>query len=348
AALRFPSSRRTQMIVFLTDGLPTVGDTDPGSILAKIKDGNPGDVRIFSFGVGYDVNTLLLDRLSGENRGTVGYITPEENIEEKITSFFAKVSNPVLSNIALDFADVRTYGVYPYSLPDIFSGEQLVVFGRYEGQGAKSIRLSGYVGEEKKSFQYEGRFKERERGNAFIPRLWANRKIAYLLSELKLHGHNDELVDEIVALSKEFGIITPYTSYLVLEDEDSERYSGAFRDAPTLGGMAPQEAGKALDGSSHGSGATYFSRDVAERKEKTVVEAPGGDNIKYIENKTFYKVEDAWIDGDFVESMDVTDIEFMSIGYFELLDKLPEIGKFLSLGKKITFVHEGTAYRIIE
>jgi Ca-activated chloride channel family protein len=363
AALKFPKSRRPQMIVFLTDGLPTVGETNPGSILSNVVEDNSGNVRIFPFGVGFDVNTHLLDRLSEENRGTVAYITPEEDIEEKVTSFFSKVSDPVLSNITLDFGQVRTYGVYPYNLPDIFSGEQLVVFGRYEGRGAGMITLSGYVGEEERTFEYTGRFNKRKRSNSFIPRLWANRKIAYLLSELKLHGHDEELKDEIVALATEFGIVTPYTSYLVLEDEDSEMLSSAFRGGSTGGvynGAAPRvfggvknkrprsASGMAPAEGFSGSQSTIMSKDVAERKEQSVVEAPGVDKVKYVENKTFYRVDDAWVDADFEESMKVTEIKFMSDEYFELLARLPDTGKFMSLGKKVTFVHAGKAYRIIE
>lgn len=360
AALEFPRSRRPQMIIFLTDGLPTTGETNPGSILENVDERNSGNVRIFPFGVGYDVNTMLLDRLSTENRGTVSYITPEEDIEEKITSFYSKVSEPVLSNISLEFGGVRTSGVYPYNLPDIFSGEQLVVLGRYDGHGRETIVLSGYVGEEKKTFEYAGIFEKRERGNGFIPRLWASRKIAYLLSELKLHGHDAEIVDEIVALSKEFGIVTPYTSLLVLEDEDSRMVSGAFRPAPESGGgfdglekMKDSQSflmGGAVDAAkvSSGSGATHFSRDVAERKEKAVVEAPAADRVEYVDDKTFYRVDDAWVDADFDEEMDVTEIRFMSDDYFDLLARVPQVGKYLSLGKNITFVHDGKAYRIIE
>jgi Ca-activated chloride channel family protein len=367
AALRFPPSRRPQMIIFLTDGLPTVGESSLAKILENVAKKNSSNARIFPFGVGYDVNTHLLDRLSGENRGTVAYITPQENIEEKITSFFAKVSNPVLANISLDFTGVKTYGIYPYNLPDVFNGEQLVVFGRYEGRGSHKIILTGYVGEEKKTFEYTGRFGKRKRSNAFIPRLWANRKIAYLLSELKLHGYDEELRDEIVALAKEFGIVTPYTSYLVLEDEDSEMLSSAFREAPAAEafggsidgltvrkgkqslwtGAAPDEAGKAHSRGT-GSRATIMSKDVAERKEQSIAEAPLGEKVKHVENKTFYRDDDGWVDADFDESMDVTEIKFMSDEYFELLVKLPESGKYLSLGKKITFVHGGKAYRIIE
>jgi Ca-activated chloride channel family protein len=361
------------MIVFLTDGLPTVGETDLGSILKRVAKKNKAGVRIFPFGVGYDVNTHLLDKLSEENRGTVEYIKPEEDIEDKISVFYSKVSNPILSDITLDFGHIKTKDVYPNHLPDIFDGSQLVIFGKYNGTGHAAIKLTGYVGESKKTFVYEGRFRKRNRKNAFIPRLWATRKIAYLLSEIKVHGYNDELVEEIIALSKEHGIITPYTSYLVLEDNQvalrgnqdvrvmgqrpisggAKNFygEGKTQDLHVRGGRSEElkrAALKSYVNPSSGKAATEFSQDVARSKEQSVLVVPESESIKYIGDKTFYLMDEGWVDEDFKEEMKVTEIKYLSDQYFKLINKEPEVGKILSLGKKITFVYEGKAYRIIE
>jgi len=131
-----PESERPQMLVFLTDGLPTVGEQDVATILENAEARNGADVRIFSFGVGYDVNTTLLDQLSLDNRGTVEYVKPDEDIEQKVTSFYDKVSMPILSDISIEFDGVEVYDTYPVDLPDIFNGTQALVLGRYEGSGA--------------------------------------------------------------------------------------------------------------------------------------------------------------------------------------------------------------------
>ncbi len=377
SSLEFPTSHRPQMVIFLTDGLPTVGITEIGMIIGNVKGKNEGNVRIFPFGVGHDVNTDLLDGLSGDNRGTVEYIKPEEDIEEKVSTFYSKVSNPVLSDISVDFGGIKILDVYPNHLPDIFNGSQLVVFGRYEGSGTTPIRLTGYVGEEKRTFEYKGYFGKRKKKNVFIPRLWATRKVANLLSEVKLHGYNKELVDEIVVLALEHGIITPYTSYLVVEENEVARsrvlYNGSgevrgvvldnIADGIVFGSGAAKKGDELrvrggrsdeiralmpVPSSDTGERATHFSRDVARDKEQSVLKGSGNDNVKYVGEKTFYKTKDGWLDKDFDEKMEVTEIKYMGYEYFKLIDEEPEVGKILSLGTKITFVFKGKAYRIVE
>jgi Ca-activated chloride channel family protein len=367
-SVRFGASRRPQQVVFLTDGLPTVGETQPDRILENVCASNRRDVRIFSFGVGYDVNTFLLDKLSEDNRGTVTYLRPGEDIEEKVSAFYDKVSSPVLSNIAIDFGGIRVKDVYPRQLPDIFSGSQLVLLGRYEDGGDADILLTGYVGEQKKTFVYPADFKRRDRGNGFLPRLWAARKIAYLLSELNLHGRSGELEDEIVFLAKKHGIVTPYTSYLVVEDEvaagrpldgmtrvrapapEPGRFEGTTGGRVTPGSPAePLLAVKQLPDASSGREAADFSRTMAEEKERRVMmNSPVRDKIAYVGEKTFYLTDRGWIDQDFDEKMKVTESKYMSDSYIELMDRSPEIGKILALGTRVTFVFEGKAYRIVE
>jgi Ca-activated chloride channel family protein len=366
-AVKFGSSQRPQMVVFLTDGLPTVGVTQADQILRNVAKMNRRDVRIFSFGVGYDVNTNLLDKLAEDNRGAVTYIKPEEDIEEKVAAFYNKISSPVLSNINIDFGGIHTMDVYPRELPDIFSGSQLVLFGRYDGGGSAKIRLSGYVGERKKTFVFRADFKKRDRGNSFIPRLWATRKIAYLLSEINLRGHNGELKDEVVFLAREHGIVTPYTSYLVVEEDMAsvrpldgmsqalrvDRDSGRLKKAEPLLGMdgrpaAPKSGAKRLPTTDSGREATDFSRTMAEEKECQVMDAPARDTIAYMGEKTFYFTDKGWVDQDLEEKMQITKIRYMSEKYFKLMERAPEIGKILALGTRVTFVFEGKAYQIVE
>ncbi|MEN3335250.1 MAG: Ca-activated chloride channel [Blastocatellia bacterium] len=108
AALKqFQSSERPAMVVFLTDGLPTVGPTDVKEILRNAESANRGNVRLFTFGVGYDVNTNLLDKLAADHRGVSDYIEPQEDLEIKVSNFFARVNYPVLSDLKLDFGGVE-------------------------------------------------------------------------------------------------------------------------------------------------------------------------------------------------------------------------------------------------
>ncbi len=216
-----PSPDRPYYVVFMTDGLPTVGVTSADAILNQVTqrtDAIGGKTRFFTFGVGYDVNTELLDTLAGDNRGMAEYLAPGEDLEVKISAFYRKVSRPMLADVDLDLGGARAYDVYPRQLPDLFSGSQLIVMGRYKGTGSQSVTLAGRSGGDQRSFATRVPFEAARADRAFIPRMWASRKVGFLLEEIRRNGEQQELVDEVIGLSKRFGIMTPYTSFLVVED----------------------------------------------------------------------------------------------------------------------------------
>ena len=210
--------KRPYLIVFLTDGRPTIGTTDPKAILKNVTAKNADGTRIFVWGVGFDVNTHLLDQVAGETRATSQYVSEKEDIEVKVSGFYDKVNTPVLSDLTVDMGKVHTYDMYPRELPDLFKGTQLLVLGRFKNSDHVAIKFKGTLNEKEQTFVYEGSFPKQEAKNDFIGKLWANRKIGYLLDEIRLKGENQELVQEVIALSKDYGIMTPYTSYLVTED----------------------------------------------------------------------------------------------------------------------------------
>jgi Ca-activated chloride channel homolog len=234
-ALRSESSRRPFVVIFLTDGMPTVGTTDENQILADVKKVGEDRTRIFCFGIGGDVNTHLLDKITEQTRAFSQYVLPEEDIEVKVSNFFSKIKDPVLANPTVKFtAGVRATKMYPSPLPDLFRGDQLVLAGRYAGQGSSAIILEGTVNGEKKQFTYEANFPHDNDGHEFIPRLWATRRVGYLLDEIRLHGENAELRDEVTTLARQFNIVTPYTAYLIVEDEDRRKVPLAMQSLPQL------------------------------------------------------------------------------------------------------------------
>jgi Ca-activated chloride channel family protein len=213
------SNGRPSVVVFLTDGQPTIGETRDDEILAHVKHWNEGLTRIFCFGIGLDVNTHLLDRIAEQTRAANQYVLPEEDIEGKVSVFFSKIKQPALANPTLQFAGgIRASRLYPSPLPDLFMGEQLVVVGRYSGRGSSSVVIEGSVNGESKKFSREVNFPDTAENN-FIPRLWATRRVGYLLDEIRLHGENPELRDEVTGLARKYGIVTPYTAYLISDDE---------------------------------------------------------------------------------------------------------------------------------
>ena len=219
ALKRKPDAKRPYIIAFLTDGLPTIGETNPERIVQNARDRLKANARIFCFGVGHDLDTHLLDKITETARGYSEYVRPKEDIELKVSRFYDKVSSPVLADLKLDLPKVRGGDIYPRRLPDLFKGTQLVVFGRYRDAAHVAVTLTGQMAGKAKTFAYDADFPEAKPENDFIKRLWATRKVGYLLDEIRLHGEKKELRDEVVRLSKAFNIITPYTSYLVVEDE---------------------------------------------------------------------------------------------------------------------------------
>ncbi|MCB9733883.1 MAG: VWA domain-containing protein [Deltaproteobacteria bacterium] len=208
------------LVLFLTDGRPTVGETEESAILkrAAALNGAHG-ARVFALGIGEDLNTHLLDQLAAEHGGTSAYVAPGEDMDAEIAALYNQIAFPVLTDIELQIPKVKTYAVLPGSLPDIFRGGQLLVVGRYRDDGDSLIRLSGRMGGEERRFDYEGTFPKATLGdNEFIAALWAHRQVGVLLDQIRLRGETPELREEVVQLAKKFGIVTPYTSYLVVED----------------------------------------------------------------------------------------------------------------------------------
>ncbi len=219
-ALRPKKGERPFVVTFLTDGCPTVGITDENQIVEGITKSHKSNARIFCFGIGTDVNTHLLDRIAEETKAFGQYVLPEEDIEIKVSNFFTKIKEPVLANPKLTFPEnVRVSGIYPSPIPDLFKGEQLLLAGRYSGKADRAIRIEGNVNEELKRFTYDARFPEEASDHEFIPRLWATRRVGYLLDEIRLHGENKEIKDEATELARSYNIVTPYTAFLIIEDE---------------------------------------------------------------------------------------------------------------------------------
>ena len=354
------------MVVFLTDGLPTIGETNVETILKNIAGANAEKARVFAFGVGYDVNTKLLDKLAQDNHGAPDYVTPKEDIEVKVSTFYGKVSNPVLAGVTLDIPGLKTADVYPRKLGDLFRGSQLMVLGRFEGSGHKAVKLSGTVNGKAREFVFETHFAE-TKDNSFLPRLWATRKVAYLLDEIRLQGKNKELVDEVVRLGKRYGIMTPYTSFLVVEDgarpglarrmrQAGERLAeaaegqGAVDLAMNLRGAKRSAALPTKPASKGGAGgpmADGFGFSEAEKKD---LAAAATTQIVHIGDKTFYRKPDGILYDslyDAVKHKDkLVEVKAFSDDYFALLKKHDGIGRYLAEGKPMVLVIDGIVYQI--
>ncbi len=234
---------RPNYLIFMTDGLPTSGETNEAKITANSKIANNMRARLFSFGVGYDVNSRLLDKLSNSNFGQSEYVRPDEDIETAVSKFYAKIGSPVLTNVVANFQlnqpsapktknggsetshNQPTNRVYPKGEFDLFAGQQLVLVGRYTQSGEGTLTLRGTVNGKEQSFEFPFSLvaHSSDDTNAFVGKLWATRRVGELINEIDLKGQNDELLKELVELATKHGIITQYTSFMA--DEENDRHN---------------------------------------------------------------------------------------------------------------------------
>ncbi len=343
----FTDSKRPRMIVFLTDGEPTVGVTDMKDIVKNLTLANKSKTRIFVFGVGNNVNSHLLDRIVEAHRGISEYVAYKENIEDKVSSFYRKISEPILSDIKLNFGKIKMREGYPLTLPDIFRGSQLVLFGRYEGDGATAITLTGYVDGKEKRFVYEDRFPVKNKENDFIPRIWATRKIGYLMNEIRLKGENKELVDEIIRLSKEHGIMTPYTSFLILEKEADYKQWGITHSNADEMKRSGRKYKMAME-MAVGEESVARARDISALKKRETAGRPALETVKHAGDKTFYLRDNVWVDSKYTEDIKAKEIKYLSEKYFDILRQKPGLGKYFAIAKNIIIIYEKECYRITE
>jgi Ca-activated chloride channel family protein len=337
ALSRMHGGDRPSYILFLTDGLPTVGTTETADILRNLQKANDLRSRIFVFGVGNDVNTALLDRISSDHRGASVYVGEDEDLEVALSSFYEKISSPLLSDLQVDFKGIETSQVYPRVLPDLFKGSQLVLVGKYRGKGPVDAVLTGKSGREEKRFVLESRPLVRGDQFSFLPRLWATRRIGYLLEEIRLQGSNPELVDEIRRLGLRYGIVTPYTSFLVTE-----------REQMTIDAAAPAARDAVIGGVVGGVGAVKAAKATQVFKLEDRAAEAASERILYKDDKTFYLKEGVWTDSEYKDGAPVSEIKFNSDEFYRLIAEKPGLAKYLSVAEKLIVVFAGVNYRIVE
>jgi Ca-activated chloride channel family protein len=371
-------TNRPHFVVFITDGKPTIGEMDENALLKKIHEANRGNLRIFTFGVGYEINTHLLDKITENTHAYRTYITPDEDIEVEISNFYSKVSSPVLTDLTLTVEEpVQISEVYPQKLPDIFKGASVTVLGRYRGNGVVRITLEGMVNDTRQSFSYTAGFGDRDETYEFIPSLWASRAVGFMLDQIRLFGENEELKKEIIEFARTYGIITPYTSYLIIEDE-AKRVSrhdlqpqyqllrqnvvndqefmlsteNEYAEMNVKSGRAGVYSSETVQSMS-GATSLEAGRQTDQRLSYRNAEGEKQNLVKqnlFVQGRAFYQAGDFWIDSYIQQNndADVVRIQIASKGYFDLLNNEKGTAKFLALGRNVRFFWKGQIYEIYE
>lgn len=379
---------RPYSVIFLTDGQPTVGTTNEDAIVAAQSKAERTNARIFPFGIGTDVNTTLLDRVASGTRGFPQYVLPSEDIEMKVTSFYTKIQSPVLSDVsfACDNPDIRLIQSYPAAMPDLFKGETLIAFGRYTLSGerrdvtAARITLSGMLSGSKRQVVSEVGFVGDDTRHGFIPRLWATRRVGWLLDEIRLRGESKELVEEVSQLAREHGIVTPYTAYLIMEDERKRNVPVATRTLQDFeqDRVAAETARGFYDSASASSGRLEKAGERAVTNATAIDTLKQGINVQQAEQafglaraittdqpslgyraktnyaqqvrvlngRAFYQNGNTWTDSTAQQKQNLKrqEVKFNSEEYYVLLASNPQAAPWLSLGNEIDLVIDDTLY----
>jgi len=338
------SAERLPVVVFLTDGLPSAGERNPEKI-AEQAGRESGRARVFAFGVGYDVNTYLLDRLGAEGRGATEYVEPGEDVEAALGVLAAKIEHPVLTDLELAGTPVELEEIFPRELPDLFAGEDLVVFGRYRARSRDvegNLAVRGLRNGRSERFATRASFPEHETDNEYIARLWASRKLGVLQQEVRLNGADPELIDEIRQTALRYGLLSEYTSYLVQEPEmlmASGGGSGLMRSPATppaaraqVGAasvVVAEEARRAREAKSLAD--VIAAQQTANERQKAALALDAlvvtGKRVdaRTVAGRTFIERDGVWLDAGRDEKVRTVTVEPYSDAYFALLRRLPEL-----------------------
>ena len=350
AALRGDTqSGRLGLVLFVTDGEPTVGERDPDAIASRVARLRR-DRRIFSFGVGSDLNAALVERLAVEGRGTAHFVRPEESVERAVSIVASRLTNPVITDVRVTADGVRLIKRHPSEASDVFAGQDFVMLTRYSGSGAGHVRFEGRTANGPVSWSTRVAFARDSRENSFIARLWATQRVGYLSAEKRKNGGSREIDDEIRELGERYAIPTEFTSYLVLEPGMSPQVmnSAVRRDRGVATGAAaaapPTASAKAFES----------ARAAAEQRAATNLAAADeadfskNESMRRVGNRTFALRGETWVDAAKTDSMKATKVKAYSGAYFRLVDAIPELREAFALGDRVIVAGKSIAIEIGE
>jgi Ca-activated chloride channel family protein len=333
---------RLPMVLFVTDGEPTVGVRDPAAIAARatrVRDG----ARIFTFGLGTDVNVALLEQLALSGQGTATFVRPDESPERAVEVVASRLTSPVATSVRLRASGVRLRGMHPGGPYDLFAGQDLVVLARYSGSGTAQLRFEGATADGPVTWTAVVDFPERTRENAFVPRLWATQRVGWLAAEKRANGGSTEIDDEIRELGERYGIPTEFTSYFVPEPGLMAQLGtdrmGRRRNDSAAQNVAPPSDAEARRERFEAARASAGQRQAMSLQAVTIVVdsaiAAGGQESRQASNRTFVLRDGVWSDGIDLPGATVVRVRAYSPAYFAVLERVPLIAQAFSLGERV-------------
>ncbi|MGH7721072.1 MAG: VIT domain-containing protein [Gemmatimonadaceae bacterium] len=341
-------SGRLSLVLFVTDGEPTVGERDPEAIAARAADLRRGR-RVFTFGLGADVNVTLLEQLALQGRGSAHFVRPQESVERAVGIVASRLTNPVVTGVRVRAEGVRLSRLHPVTPVDIFAGQDLVILARYDGEGSARIRLEGESASGPVRWSVPVDLPERSRENSFIPRLWATQRIGWLSAEKRRNGGTSEVDQEIRELGERYGIPTEFSSYLVLEPgmvagaRDQMLRDG--RREVQLRGRANVAGAAAAPAPANTASGFESAKRAAEQRQAVSLDAvdataresngQASASTRRAADRVFVARDGVWVDGRHRAGMRTLRIQAFSEAYFKVLELLPELREPLAIGDHV-------------
>jgi Ca-activated chloride channel family protein len=349
---------RIPMVLFMTDGAATVGERDPAQIAARAARMR-GETRVFSYGLGADVNIGLIEQLAVEGRGTATFLRPDENVERSVELLATRLRAPLLTDVRVGIdggANVRLSRMYPTGQQDIFAGQDLVLLARYDGSGPANVIVTGRAGTRTVRWTSERNFAREDRENAFVPRLWATQRIGWLAVEKRRGGGNPEIDNEIRSLGERFGIPTEFTSYLVLEPgmvaNAPTQQRAARRDIAQLRGQAGSGASAAAPAAvafeaAKSSAEQRDAKSLAAADAAVMDENATRGELRRAGSRMFKREGDAWKDLSAKPDHKVYKVQAYSRTYFDLITRIPDLRQHFSVAEKVTVSGKGVVIEVV-
>lgn len=361
------TSGRLGLVLFVTDGEPTVGERNPDAIATRVARLRKSR-RIFSFGVGAELNAALVERLAVEGRGTAHFVRPDESVERAVSVVASRLASPVITDVRVYADGVRLLKLHPSEATDVFAGQDYVLLARYSGSGDSRLRFEGQTANGPISWTTRVAFPSSSRENSFVARLWATQRVGYLSAEKRKNGGSREIDDEIRQLGEKYAIPTEFTSYLVLEPgmqvqrralaspmrlneavvtgaatAMSGKVSGVTVDTQS----APPSAPAATDQSRAFESARAASKQraatnlaVADESDLRKEDKAGS---RRVGQRSFRLTGEKWIDSRPLDSLKVIKVRAFSEAWFKLIEAIPELKEVFALGDKVLVVGRETA-----
>ncbi len=328
---------RLPIILFLTDGQPTVGERD-ANVIANTVSQRRGSRRLFTFGVGADLNVSLIEQLALEGRGTASFVRPDESVERAVGIVASRLTSPLVTDVRVRADGVRLRKMHPGTPVDIFAGEDLVLLARYNGSGDAIIHVDGQTTNGPVSWASRVHFPDRSRENPFVARLWATQRVGYLSAEKRKNGGSREIDDEIRDLGERFGIPTEFSSYLVVEPGMNQVQLSRRVDMNQV--VTGAAAGRAAPAA---AAPVQFEAAKAASAQRAVTSVAAADSaatamsdarIKRAGTHTFVLRDGVWTDTQYKSSMSVLRVKPFSDAYFRIIELQPDLRDALSVGDR--------------